>query len=162
MRNKVYRLFLILILLLFWIQIFPSLAILGQKPDLLLILTLFVSQKKGVMEGQLTGFFSGLSQDIFCIELFGIHSFTKLIVGYLVGLIHKNFIADRVGFQFILGLIGGLVHGLLYILAKAIFGSIDLAFYIKKSLWINILYTALLTPILFMVLEFFEKRFGEP
>ncbi len=161
MRTIVYRAFLILAFLLLTVQVFNDL--LGAyKPDILLILTIYVAQKKGIMEGQLTGFFSGLSEDIFSVELFGIHSFTKLIIGFISGLLSNNFVVDKIGFQFIIGLVGALLHGLLFILAKIVFSTIDVSYYITSFLWVKILFTALLAPLFFIVFDFLEKRFGEP
>jgi rod shape-determining protein MreD len=161
MRAIVYKIFLVLLFSLLYIQIFDYIALNGEKPDILLILTLFIAQKKGIMEGQIVGFFSGLMEDFFSIQLFGIHSFCKLIIGNLTVLLYNNFVIENIGFQFILGLLGASVQAILFVLAKGIFDNIDFFYYFKTSLWIKVLYTAFLTPLIFFLLNFLEKHFGE-
>lgn len=161
MRNIVYRIFSILIFLLLTLQVLDWIAIAGVKPDILLILTIFIAQKQGMMKGQISGFFAGLVEDVFSIQLFGIHSFCKLVVGYFAGLLYSNFVLDNFLIQALLGFVGSLVHGFLFLGAKALFDSIDVGYYFLNVFWIKVLYTTLLTPILFFVLGFFEKRFGE-
>lgn len=161
MRNIVYRIFSILIFLLLTLQVLDWIAIAGVKPDILLILTIFIAQKQGMMKGQISGFFAGLVEDVFSIQLFGIHSFCKLVVGYFAGLLYSNFVLDNFLIQALLGFVGSLVHGFLFLGAKALFDSIDVGYYFLNVFWIKVLYTTLLTPFLFFVLGFFEKRFGE-
>lgn len=161
MRMMVYRVFLILIFLLLSLQVLGLIALGGEKPDILLILVIFTAQKRGVMAGQISGFFSGLGEDIFSIQLFGIHSFCKLVIGYLSGLLYSNFVLDNVAVQALLGFVASLIHGLLFMIAKSLFDSIDVGHYLLHSLWIKVLYTTVLTPVFFIILDFFEKRFGE-
>ena len=161
MRNIVYRVFLILIFLLLTLQVLDWIAIADVKPDILLILTIFIAQKQGMMTGQISGFFAGLAEDIFSIQLFGIHSFCKLVIGYFSGLLYSNFVLDNFLIQALLGFVGSLLHGFLFLGAKALFDSIDVGYYFLNVFWIKVLYTTLLTPILFFILGFFEKRFGE-
>lgn len=161
MRNFIYRLFLILLFTLINIQLLDFIAINGQKPDILLILVIFLAQRRGIMDGQISGFFTGLLEDIFSIKLLGLHSFIKLIVGYLAGFLHNNLVLDRIPLQFILGFIASLVHGILFILTKSLFDHLDIKEYILGTLWLKVIYTAFLTPLLFAFLEFLDKRFGE-
>jgi rod shape-determining protein MreD len=114
------------------------------------------------MEGQITGFFAGLVEDIFSVQLFGIHSFIKLIIGHIAGHIYTNFVVEHFGIQFVLGFVAALLQGILFILSKAVFAQIDVGYYLKTVLWIQVLYTAVLTPVFFAILNFMEKRFGEP
>lgn len=161
MRPLVYKIFIMLVFLLFSVQLFDLISIFGEKPDILLILTLYFAQKKGIMDGQLIGFFSGLLEDFFSVQLFGIHCFTKMIIGHITGFIHNNFVLDNAWIQIFVGFISALLQGILFIIAKGIFDQIDVFHYIKTSLWIKLLYTALLTPLIFMLLNFLEKHFGE-
>lgn len=161
MRAVIYKVFLIIIFGLLSVQILDIISIFGEKPDILLILTLYFAQRKGVMEGQVIGFFSGLMEDFFSIQLFGIHCFVKMIIGHITGFIHENFVIDNAWVQVLLGLSAVFVQGLLFILAKAIFDQIDVIYYVKTSLWIKMLYTAALTPLIFFLLNFLEKHFGE-
>ncbi|HCL55970.1 MAG TPA: rod shape-determining protein MreD [Spirochaetia bacterium] len=161
MRTLIYRFFLLIGFLLLTLQLMEYISIQGNTPDILLILVIYISHKKGVMEGQVTGFAAGLLEDIYSIELFGIHAFVKLIIGNLTGLIYSNFTADNFGFRILLGFLASLIHGILFMIAKTIFESMDVWYYVTNHLWIKILYTTVLTPFLFLFLEFLEKRFGE-
>lgn len=162
MRNVIYRGFLILLFVLVSVQLLYSIQIYGATPDILLILVVYISQKKGVMEGQLTGFFSGLAEDIFSVQLFGIHAFSKLLIGFISGHIYHSFLVDNVAVQALIGFIAALIHSFFFILAKAVFSHIDLAHYLFPTLLVKVLYTAILTPVIFAFLNFMERRLGEP
>ena len=102
MRMMVYRVFLILIFLLLSLQVLGLIALGGEKPDILLILVIFTAQKRGVMAGHFR--FQAPWRRYFSIQLFGIHSFCKLVIGYLSGLLYSNFVLDNVAVQALLGL----------------------------------------------------------
>ncbi len=123
-------------------------------PDLSLIILVYISYRKGCMTGQVTGFVSGLIEDILSISPLGLSTFIKTLIGYLYGLMEGNIFVDPLLMPIILvasaTLLKALIMGALSILFPI--PQITLNYYIH-SLWISILYNSLLAPFIFAVLN---------
>ena len=60
----------------------PFVAIRGVKPDLALIILVFVSIRKGAMTGQISGFAAGIMEDFLSLSPLGFHAFFRTCVGF--------------------------------------------------------------------------------
>lgn len=71
--------------------IVPKIAISNVKPDLILILVIFVGRLEGKVVGELFGFFIGLIADFIGVGSFlGLSALSKTIAGYLAGSLWKK------------------------------------------------------------------------
>ena len=59
---------------------------LGVKPDLQLILVVFLALRRGSMSGQIAGFVGGLLEDVVTLSPLGFHAIVKALVGFCAGL----------------------------------------------------------------------------
>jgi len=69
---------IIVVALLIQLTLINSVTILGIKPDLIMVVVVVFSLLKGEKEGTISGFASGLLQDIFSIGLLGINALAIL------------------------------------------------------------------------------------
>jgi rod shape-determining protein MreD len=68
----------------------PHVAILGVKPDLLILVLFYLSVKAGMMPGIYAGFFLGLGQDLFAAELLGQNALAKTFTGFVCGIFNER------------------------------------------------------------------------
>jgi rod shape-determining protein MreD len=136
-------------------------AINGVKPDLSLIILVFISYKRGSMVGEVSGFFSGLFEDFITIMPLGFTSIIKTIVGFLFGLLQGNIILDLIFIPILFIVAATLIKGLLIWIIALLF---SLSQYGGNLFHINTLielaYNALLSPFIFALLALF-KMFRE-
>ncbi len=147
---------LLLFFSLFLQSYFDLLSIAGIKPDLLLILTIYISFKEGTFRGVWTGFTAGLLQDLVSSASIGFHAMPKAIIGYIVGKF-GNLVRGQSLFSLgLLIFVISLMHGILLLLLALLF--IDGKFsYVYKIILPESLYNAILGPMLFTI---FDKIFG--
>jgi rod shape-determining protein MreD len=118
-----------------------------------LIILVFISIRKGSMVGQVSGFLSGIVQDVLSLAPLGFHAFTRILVGFLYGLTVGSIFVDPILMPLILvsiaTLIKAVVSGLL-VLILAVPAPGFAAF--TGPFWIELGYNAILAPFLFALL----------
>lgn len=161
MRNYIYRVFLILIVLIIHNTVFKFLAISGIRPDLPLIITLFAAFKYGSMEGQVTGFFAGFGMDVFSGGLFGVGAFTKTLIGFVAGAFKKKIYSENVLVILVYIFIASFFNGIIFIIMNKIFlpGSVGFWDYIYRILLIEIVYNCVVGVFLFSIFEKLDRIF---
>ena len=65
-------------------------------PNLLLILTMSFGLMRGRKEGMLVGFFSGFLMDVFFSSVLGPYMLIYMLIGYINGFFHKNYMIEDV------------------------------------------------------------------
>ncbi len=132
-------------------------AIGGVKPDLALLVLIFVSLRRGSMVGQLTGFFSGILEDFMSVSPLGFHPLIRAVIGFLYGVFAGNVFVDPFLMPMILAVVATLLKGVLSGLVSAVFGLSSSGFlYFTGRLWIEVGYNAILSPFLFAALNLFK------
>lgn len=157
--DKGFKLILLSLLILFLALLLQStffelLKIHNIKPDLSLIVLIFIATRKGVMPGQVCGFFLGLLQAFFSGITTGFYAITKTIIGFIFGLTEGSISVSSFIIPFLLagaatimkGIINGLVHILFAIPAP------DMWIFIL-NVCIETIYTAVLAPFVFLFLR---------
>ncbi len=130
----------------------------GVKPDIALIILIFISIRKGSMTGQTSGFISGLIQDILSLSPLGFHAFYRTVLGFLYGLTVGSIFVDPVLMPVILVVVGTLIKGIISSLLVTIFAIPAAGFIVFGGrLWIEIGYNAVLAPFLFAILNLFKS-----
>jgi rod shape-determining protein MreD len=134
--------------------IFKYISIAGVKPDLALIIILFIANSRGKLEGQVVGFGTGLIEDILSISPLGFHMFIKSFIGFIYGITKGTIFMDPLLMPVLLTVTGTVVKSLLAVLLSAIF-SLSLSFSIVFSLnfLIELGYNAIIAPIIFALLS---------
>ena len=90
-RNIIIIYLLILVAFIIQSTIFSKFTILGCAPNLMLILTFCAGYTRGRVPGVLMGFFSGLCLDVFFSDVIGFNALVLLIIGYVSGIMNKNY-----------------------------------------------------------------------
>lgn len=133
------------------------------RPDLLLILTLYLGLSSSFLSGGVWALFLGYLMDLFSGNHFGLYTFTRPLLFYGTQLFKGHFYLEGFHSRFLLVLLFGLAEGLiLLMLIKALNPGYLPNLY--RSILIpflpQCLTTALLTPPLFSLLEKGTVRFS--
>ncbi|MBM3658808.1 MAG: rod shape-determining protein MreD [Actinobacteria bacterium] len=154
--------FFLLIVSLVVIQtaIFPSLRVFGAVPDLLLVATVAVAYERGPEAGAVFGFVAGAAIDVFLASPMGVSALAFALTGYGIGIFQSGLVRSSRWMAPILGGIGGLVGGFLWICIASIAGQDDLF----ATASFRILVTAAIYDALvaFLVFPFARWACGEP
>ena len=129
-------------------------ALMGVKPDLALIVLVFVAVRRGSMSAQVPGFLSGLLQDVLSLAPLGFNALLRTMIGFFYGLTAGSIFVDPVLMPVLLTLVATLLKGLVSSLAVVLFRIPAPGFQIFAGpLWIEVGYNAVLAPFLFAPLR---------
>lgn len=138
---------------------FSWFTIAGIKPNLFIILTLFISLFLGMKYGIGFGAFFGLFLDIVLGKSLGIYTVMLILVAILGGYFDKNFSKDsRLTIMLMV-----MASTLLFELGSYIFSAIVIdtnieILYLARNLLIEIIYNAILTIILYPLIQIIGYR----
>jgi rod shape-determining protein MreD len=129
-------------------------ALKGVKPDLALIVLVFVAIRRGSMAGQVSGFLAGLVEDVVSLAPLGFNALLRTLLGYFYGLTAGSIFVDPVMMPVLLVLLATILKGLASSLLVTVFRVPAPGFQIFAGpLWIEVGYNALLAPFLFASLR---------
>lgn len=145
------RYFLLIVsLVVLQTALFPSLRVWGAAPDLLLVATIAVGYERGAETGAVFGFFAGFAIDCFLSSPMGVSALAFSLVGYGVGVFQSGLVRSSRWMAPILGGLGGLLGGFLWICIASIAGQEDLfAPSTFRILVIAALYDAVVSVVIF-------------
>jgi rod shape-determining protein MreD len=134
--------------------ILNAISISGVKPDITLMIIIFIAFRKGCIPGQLSGFFTGIFEDFISLSPLGFHSLIKATIGFLYGLLEGGFIIDAFILPVVFLAAGTVIKGITSWLLVSIFSihSSGVSILSVKFL-IEILYNSLTAPIVFALLK---------
>jgi rod shape-determining protein MreD len=137
--------------------ILGKIAIRGVRPDLALIVLIFVSMRRGSMVGQVSGFATGFLEDLMNVSPLGFHSLMRTVIGYVAGLLSGNMFIDPIFLPIVLTVIATILKGILAGIISAMFG-IEASGFITFTgrLWIEVGYNGVIAPFLFALLNLFK------
>jgi rod shape-determining protein MreD len=85
---------LLFLLLLFQASVLQFIGLPLSRPDLALLLTIYVSLGARAEKATITGFFAGIFQDAVSIQVPGLNSFAKSLVGFLGPALRRSFLVN--------------------------------------------------------------------
>ncbi|MCD8010707.1 MAG: rod shape-determining protein MreD [Lachnospiraceae bacterium] len=160
--------YIVLILLAFLIQnnILAVSPLIDATPNLLLIITFCFGFIRGKKEGMLLGFFCGLLMDICYGESIGYYALIYLIIGYVNGTLGQLFYTEFLNMPLLLCILSDLIYNLyIYVFGFLLYGRLNLSVYVANVILPEVVYTAILTLVLYKLflklntrLEELEKR----
>ncbi len=109
------------------------------------------------MEGQLSGFASGLAEDFISLSPLGFNCLIKTVMGYVSGFTRNKIYFDPILFPVILAAAATLIKGFLAVLVSSLFidsGSAPLVF--TSRFGIEILLNAVASPFVFAMMKMFK------
>jgi rod shape-determining protein MreD len=132
-------------------------AIFGVVPDIALVVLVFTSIKNGSMEGQVSGFLSGITFDVISSAPLGFNVLVRTLLGYLYGLFHQKLFVDVLIGPFLLVFTATLLKtGMGSFLGLVFPGSISFFPSLGKIVLIEALYNAVIAPVVFLILRLFK------
>lgn len=164
MKMKRKAVFAAVILVCFILQstVFKWLSVGSVTPNLLLAVTVSLGFMQGKKTGLWTGFFCGILIDLFYSNLFGFYALAYLIVGYGAGCCCKIFYGEEVRVPLMLVAAGDLIFGgFVYAVQFLMRGRIDLFYYLRRIIIPEMIYTVLVTVVLYKLLFRLNKKLAE-
>ena len=145
------RYFLVILsLVVLQTALFPELRVFGAGPDLLLVATIAVAYERGAEAGAVFGFVGGLAIDCFLSSPLGVSALAFSLVGYGVGLFQSGLLRTSRWIAPILGGVGGLIGGALWVAIAAVAGQDELiSGYSVRIVVLAAIYDALLAVLIF-------------
>jgi len=149
----------ILVCVVLQTTLFTHLRIDGVAPDLGLVATLAVAYENGPDSGAVFGFVAGLAIDLFLTTPLGLSALSFAITGYVVGVLQSGMVRTTPWLAPILGGLGGLFGGLVFLTAGAVVGESGfLSFASLKTVLIAALYDAVVAPVVFPLVRRAARR----
>lgn len=145
---------LIEIIILFLLQssVFPSFALAGIVPDLLLVLIVICGYMYGKNTGLLTGFVCGLLVDFSFADVVGLNALLYMVIGYLSGYSCKIFYKEDYTLPLVLVGFGELIYQLLYYSFHFLLrGRLNIGYYFFRLMIPKMIYTVLVTVVLYKI-----------
>jgi rod shape-determining protein MreD len=157
LRTTLSTILVLVICILLQSTIFRYIALRGVRPDLALLVLVFVSMRRGSMVGQVSGFATGFLEDLMNVSPLGFHSLLRTVIGFLYGLLSGNVFIDPFLMPIILGVVATLLKGVLAGIISAIFGLTASGFItFTGRIWIEVGYNGVIAPFLFALLNLFK------
>ncbi|HDP36917.1 MAG TPA: rod shape-determining protein MreD [Candidatus Atribacteria bacterium] len=146
---------IIVVALVIQLTLVNSVTILGLKPDLIMVVVVVFSLLKGEKEGTISGFTSGLLQDIFSTGLLGINALAKTVIGFSCGILKEKIFHEHILFIIpVITFIASFMQSILIILLLRAFGiEYNLAWSLKQVALPEALYNSLLSPFIFLAIN---------
>ena len=159
MLRKITLAVMILFCFLLQTTVFRSLAFAGIIPNLLIVLTSAFGFMRGEKEGLWVGFFAGLLCDIFFGDILGFHALVYMYIGFLNGKFCKIFYPEDIKLPIALITVSDLSYGRIwYVLLFLLQGRLDFPFYLKAVILPEVVYTIVVTCLLYPLVLFVNNR----
>lgn len=128
-------------------------------PNLLLILTMSFGLMRGRKEGMLVGFFSGFLMDAFFSSVLGPYMLIYMLIGYINGFFHKNYMIEDVLLPLIVIVADELVFNIaIYFVFFFLQNKLDFGIYFRRIILPETLCTTLLTIIIYKLYVVINKH----
>ncbi|HJC11695.1 MAG TPA: rod shape-determining protein MreD [Candidatus Blautia merdigallinarum] len=161
-KRKLFYILTVLICFILQTTVFQGLAIGSIVPNLLLIATISFGFMRGKTTGLWVGFFCGILKDIFYGNLLGFYALIYLCIGYGAGCCTKIFYDEEIRVPMFLVAAGDLLYGMaVYGFQFLLRGRTDLFFYIRRIIIPEMIYTVLITVVLYKLLFIINKKLTE-
>jgi rod shape-determining protein MreD len=139
-----------------------GLRVFGVTPDIGLVLTVAVAYYQGSERGAVIGFVAGLVIDLFLNTPFGLSALSLALVGYSVGVVQSGLVRAPRWVAPIMGVLGGLAGGALFVCIGALAGREELlALRSMRVVLIASVYDAFLALVAFPVARWATRGRGE-
>ena len=128
-------------------------------PNLLLILTMSFGLMRGRKEGRLVGFFSGFLMDVFFSSVLGPYMLIYMLIGYINGFFHKNYMIEDVLLPLIVIVADEFVFNIvIYLIFFFLRNQLDFGLYLRRIIFPETLCTTLLTIIIYKLYVIINKH----
>ena len=149
-RRKIVLFLLLLICFIVQGTFLKVIAIGSISPNLILIFVVSFGFMRGKKEGMFVGFFCGLLIDIFYGNMIGFYALIYMYIGFGNGFLYKIFFDEDVKVPMVLVAGSDIAYGVLvYGLQFMLRGRLDFFSYLQHIILPEMVYTVLLTAVLY-------------
>lgn len=161
MKRLISTILVVFVCFVLQTTLFQTLALADVVPNLLLIATVAYGYMGGEKEGILVGLLCGLLIDLFFGSVIGLNSLILMIIGYLNGVLNKIYYTDDLTIPLIIICISDIFYNFLYYMFEFLLrGRLNLFFYLKRIILPEVVYTVLISVILYKLLHTLHKHFS--
>lgn len=161
-KRVVFYLLIIVAALMVQNNLFAASALIDTVPNILLIVTFTFGFLRGKADGMFIGFVSGLLADSFFGEILGFNALAYLVIGYGTGLLGQVFYTEFLNMPVVLCILSDLLYNLfIYFFGFLMRGQTAFLAYLWKVILPEIVYTVLLTLVLYKFLRFLNVKFAQ-
>ena len=151
--------FVVLACVVLQTTLFTHLRVADVAPQIGLVAVLAVAYENGADSGAIFGFVMGLAMDLFLTTPLGLSALSFAVTGYAVGVFQAGVVRTTPWLAPILGFIGGLFGGLVFLTAGALVGQPGfLAFESLKTVMISAVLDAVIAPLVFPIVRRAARR----
>lgn len=162
MRTKLSILGVVLLCLILQCSLMPAISIASITPNLMIVLVVSFGLMRGKRSGMLLGFLCGLLTDLMLGPIVGFRAFIYMFIGYLCGYCYRIFYDDDVKMPVLLTAVGDLAYGILVYAAQFLLrGRVAFFFYLKRMILPEVIYTIILTLILYRLLLMLNRKLDQ-
>ena len=151
--------FVVLACVVLQTTLFTHLRIDNVAPQVGLVAVLAVAYENGADSGAIFGFVMGLAIDLFLTTPLGLSALSFAVTGYAVGVFQAGVVRTTPWLAPLLGGIGGVFGGLVFLTAGALVGQPGfLSFESLKIVMISAVFDAVIAPLVFPVVRRAARR----
>ena len=137
--------------------ILSNMLFLPAVPDVLLIVSLYLSLHNGKVFGVSSGFVSGLFLDFLSVSPFGLHCLLRTIIGYVMGIFNKTLNMNGIFLPILIGFVVTLMKVLLVFIISVFFPDSVVPYsLLSKAFLFELCANSILTPLVFKFLSLFS------
>jgi rod shape-determining protein MreD len=90
--------------------------IFGTRPDLALLVLIFIANQSNPVECILYGFFIGFLQDVYTPEYLGYNAFTMSLIAFLLGVLKESLTVENYSVRLFTTFIACIIHDIVYLI----------------------------------------------
>ncbi len=154
MKRFICTILIILICFVLQTTFFQAVALADVVPNLLLIVTVAYGYMGGEKEGMYVGLSCGLIADLIFGSVIGLYALIFMLIGYLNGVLNKVYYTDDLIIPLILISVSDVLYNFFYFITEFLLrGRVDLMFYLKRIVLPEMIYTVLVSVVLYKLLH---------
>lgn len=162
MKRKAMTFLTILICFLIQSTILANIELGTVRPNLLLIVVTAFGFIRGKKTGIWVGVICGLFADVFWGNLLGFYTLIYVIIGYINGSFRRLFYDEDIKLPLALVGMSELIYGIMvYFCMFMLQGEFDFIYYLFHIILPELVYTVLVTLVLYQIILRFNRRLEE-
>jgi len=155
-KNVIWTVVFVFVAAVLQSTLLSRIALYRAVPDLALGILVYTAYVNGLMTGQVSGFFSGLTLDLISAAPLGLNALVRTLIGALAGLIKGKVILDFFLVPMVLCAAATLLKAALLFLLSLVFHDVPAYPLAAPTLWAELALNTLSAPILFAFLRRFN------
>jgi rod shape-determining protein MreD len=162
MRPFIISALIVIGLLLIQTTFLPFIALSGYLPDLFILYLVYIALRRGQIEATVSGFITGLLQDIISTQFFGLTALSKTVTGFIAGYFFNENTAEQTlgSYRFVLLVtLCSVVHDLIYFIIFFQGSTGSILFSTIECTIGTTLYTSVISVI---PMFFFSRKYNTP